>query len=185
MFKNTISVGIVSGLARSVTAQADPHSPTQEMRGLIQTDAAINPGNSGGPLLNIQGEVIGINTAVAEGAQSIGFAIPINRAKRSFELAKDTGTITAPYLGIRYRNGEGGVLITGDANDPAVVPGSPADKAGLKEGDLLTAIDSRKVQSIGDVEGVLGTFAIGDSFVLTLENQGNTRNVNVTLGQRP
>src|SRR5579864_1898787 len=102
IFKNTVSVGIVSGLSRAIAAQAEPDAPPQEMRGLIQTDAAINPGNSGGPLVDSDREVVGVNAAIISGAQSIGFAIPVNAARRDLEDIKKYGRIRRPLLGLRY-----------------------------------------------------------------------------------
>ena len=102
IFKNTVSSGIISGLSRAVSAQEDPLSPPQEMRGLIQTDAAINPGNSGGPLVDLFGCAIGINAAVVSGAQNIGFAIPISAAERDISDLDRYGKIQRPLLGIRY-----------------------------------------------------------------------------------
>ena len=99
-FRNTVSVGTISGLARTVTAQGE--GMTETIEGVIQTDAAINQGNSGGPLLNLKGEVIGINTAMVTGAQNIGFALPINQVKKAIESVKNTGEIKVPYLGVRY-----------------------------------------------------------------------------------
>jgi len=142
-FRNTVSVGVISGLARSITAGGA--GMAEELTNIIQTDAAINPGNSGGPLLNIAGQVIGINTAVAQGAQGIGFAIPINEVKNSIETVKKEGKIVRPWLGVRYvmltediakQNNlsitEGALVVRGDTRtDLAVIPGSPADKAGI------------------------------------------------------
>jgi serine protease Do len=102
IFRNTVSVGIVSGLSRSITAQAEPDAPPQEMRGLIQTDAAINPGNSGGPIVDSDGLVVGVNAAIVSGAQSIGFAIPVNAARRDIDDIKKYGRIRRPLLGLRY-----------------------------------------------------------------------------------
>ena len=102
VFKNTVSLGIISGLSRSIAAQGDADAPPQEMRGLIQTDAAINPGNSGGPLVDGDGLVIGVNAAIVTGAQSIGFAIPVNAARRDLEDIKNYGRIRRPLLGLRY-----------------------------------------------------------------------------------
>ena len=102
IFKNTVSLGIVSGLSRSISAQAEPNAPPQEMRGLIQTDAAINPGNSGGPLVDLEGYAIGINAAIVFGAQNIGFAIPINAAHRDLNDIRKYGRIKRPLLGLRY-----------------------------------------------------------------------------------
>lgn len=102
IFKNTVSLGIVSGLSRSISAQADPDAAPQEMRGLIQTDAAINPGNSGGPIVDADGYVVGVNAAIVSGAQSIGFAIPVNAARRDLDDIKKFGRIRRPLLGLRY-----------------------------------------------------------------------------------
>ena len=102
IFKNTVSVGIVSGLSRSIAAQAEPSDPYQELRGLIQTDAAINPGNSGGPLVDDKGNAIGINAAIVFGAQNIGFAIPINAVRRDLNDLKKYGHVRRPYLGVRH-----------------------------------------------------------------------------------
>src|SRR3989338_438384 len=145
-FKNTVSTGVVSGLFRTVTASGG--GMTETLDDLIQTDAAINPGNSGGPLFNLSGEVIGINTAMSQGAENISFAIPINKAKRDLEDVKRTGNISVPFLGVRYveitkelveklkLGRDRGVLLARSGENPAVIPGSPADKAGLKDGDI-------------------------------------------------
>ena len=101
-FSNTVSVGVVSGLSRTVTAAAPDTGAQETIQGVIQTDAAINPGNSGGPLLNLEGQVIGINTAIASDAENIGFAIPIDQAKNDIASVESTGNIQAPYLGVRY-----------------------------------------------------------------------------------
>jgi serine protease Do len=101
-FRNTVSSGVVSGLGRKITASDSSGALVETLENVIQTDAAINKGNSGGPLLNLKGEVIGINTAVASGAQSIGFALPINKVKRAIEQVKNTGEIIYPFIGVRY-----------------------------------------------------------------------------------
>ena len=117
IFRNTVSVGIVSGLSRSITAQAEPDAPPQEMRGLIQTDAAINPGNSGGPLVDAKGLVVGVNAAIVSGAQSIGFAIPVNAARRDLADIKKYGRIRRPLLGLRY------MMIDDDMKEKMNLPG--------------------------------------------------------------
>jgi len=164
-FPNTVSRGVISGLSRLITARDGMSGRTAELRGLIQTDAAINPGNSGGPLLTLEGKVIAINVAIVMGAQNIGFAIPINNAKKDLEDLKKYGRIVQPFLGVRYIliNKElrkefaarlnlrlpvdHGALIIREpgAGDPAVVPGSPADKAGLREHDIILEFNKKKI----------------------------------------
>lgn len=158
IFRNTVSLGIVSGLSRVIVAQADPKSKPQEMRGLIQTDAAINSGNSGGPLVNLDGEVVGINAAIVSGAQNINFAIPINAVKRDLDDLLRFGHIRRPLLGIRFisvdRNlqeklglqiDHGALVIKESSKDFAVIPKGPADKAGVKEGDVVFECNGKKI----------------------------------------
>ena len=159
-FRNTVSVGVVSGLARSITA-GNNSGGTEILDHVIQTDAAINPGNSGGPLLDLSGKVVGVNVAVAQGSQNIGFALPINSVKGAIESVKSTGKIVRPYLGLRYvainadmqaKNNltvDYGVLVKAgaSASELAVIPGSPADKAGIVENDIILEIDGVKLDS--------------------------------------
>ena len=156
-FRNTVSVGVISGLGRTVTASGGGIIETLE--DVIQTDAAINKGNSGGPLLNLRGEVIGVNVAMAQGAQSIGFSIPINKAKTAIEQIKTIGKIVYPFLGVRYilitpeiqeERGlsvdYGALIIKGDRpGEVAVVPDTAADKAGLRESDIILEVDGEKI----------------------------------------
>lgn len=195
-FRNTVSVGVISGLQRSITATGRGIG-TEDLSELIQTDAAINPGNSGGPLLNLRGEVIGINTAIVEGAQNIGFAIPINKAKRDIESLKKSGRIIYPYLGIRYvsLNQEiasqnklsvnAGAWLRGDAQNSPVVPGSPADKAGLREGDIITEVNEAKIDADHNLSMLLQKYAVGDTVTLTVLRNGATQRIQVTLAERP
>ncbi|KKS93059.1 MAG: protease Do, partial [Parcubacteria group bacterium GW2011_GWE2_43_12] len=141
-YRNTVTKGVISGIGRNVVA-GDNRGSSEQLEGVFQTDAAINPGNSGGPLVNLQGEVIGINTAINSQGQLIGFAIPANEAKRMIDSYEKYGRIVRPYLGIRYvlvtpelakanklEVDYGALLIKGQTTtDLAVVPGSPADKA--------------------------------------------------------
>ena len=157
-YRNTVSVGVISGLARSVVA-GNSSGNTELLDHVIQTDAAINPGNSGGPLLNLSGQVIGVNVAIAQGSQNIGFALPINSVKSAIESVKTTGKIIRPYLGIRYvainaemkdKNNltvDYGVLVKAgtNQNELAVIPGSPADKAGIVENDIILEVDGVKL----------------------------------------
>ena len=146
-FQNTVSIGVISGLKRNVTASGGG-AGVEELTDVIQTDAAINPGNSGGPLLNLRGEAIGLNTAVAQGAQSIGFALPINQIKKGIEDAKKHGRIIYPFLGVRYAMvNNGAQLQNGPGGEPAVVDGSPAYKTGLKAKDIIIEFGGKKVTS--------------------------------------
>lgn len=197
-FSNTVSVGVVSGLARTVTA-ADPNlGATETIQGVIQTDTAINPGNSGGPLLNLQGRVIGINTAIASGAQNIGFAIPINQAKRDIASVQTTGQISAPYLGIRYAPVTPalaqqkslavnyGALVSADPNGAAAVqPGSPAAAAGVKAGDIIIKLDNQTIDSTHDLSTLVNQHNVGDTVTLTINRAGNVITARVTLAKRP
>ncbi len=197
IFQNTVSLGIVSGLSRAITAQADMNTPPQEMRGLVQTDAAINPGNSGGPLVNMKGRVIGINSAIVFGAQNIGFAIPINAAKRALDHLKKYGRIRRPLLGLRYviidehlkdklaLPVSAGALVTGEIPDGhAVVPGSPADHAGFREGDIVLAANGTAVDRDHPIQDVLETMNVGEELTLRTLRDGKEFDAKVTLAER-
>ncbi|PIZ27984.1 hypothetical protein COY43_02985, partial [Candidatus Berkelbacteria bacterium CG_4_10_14_0_8_um_filter_35_9_33_8] len=148
-FDNTVTVGVISAKERQIKASSSPSGATEQLTGLLQTDAAINPGNSGGPLVNMAGQVIGVNTAIVGNAQNIGFAIPINSVKKTIDQVRTTGKIVRPYIGIRYipitkevaqLNNlpiNYGVIIVGGQGEAAVLSNSPASKAGLKEGDII------------------------------------------------
>ena len=193
-YRNTVSVGVVSGLARSITA-GDNSGNSEVLYHVIQTDAAINPGNSGGPLLNLRGEVIGVNVAVAQGSQSIGFALPINSVKGSIESVKTTGKIVRPYLGVRYvaitadiksKNNltvDYGVLVKTGAttSDLAVIPGSSADKAGIVENDIILEIDGVKLDDKTSLASVIREKSVGQVITLKILHKGVERNVSVTL----
>ncbi len=194
-FRNTVSVGIISGLSRKITA-GEQSGFEEELKGIIQTDAAINLGNSGGPLLNLRGEVIGINTATAEGAQNIGFALPINLAKRDINSVKATGKIQTPFLGIRYVLNSSdiakrdklptdkGVIVRGGAGGPAVIPQSPAANAGIQAGDIIIAINGRTVDADHTPAELLQSFSVGDTVSITLLHAGKEMTVSVTLAER-
>jgi len=193
-FRNTVSVGVISGLARSITA-GDNSGNAEVLDQVIQTDAAINPGNSGGPLLDLSGKVIGVNVAVAQGSQNIGFALPINSIKGAIESVKSTGKIVRPYLGLRYvsintemkeKNNltvDYGVLVkTGaNTNDLAVIPGSPADKAGIVENDIILEIDGVKLDDKTNLASVIRGKSIGQVITLKILHRGEEKNVLVTL----
>lgn len=194
-FRNTVSVGVVSGLYRSITASGPLGA--EALQGLIQTDAAINPGNSGGPLLNLKGEVIGINTAIARGAENIGFAIPINKAKRDIESVKRSGSIKVSYLGVRYivvtedfakaerLPVDYGVLVRGSQDGPAVIPNSPADKAGIKAEDIILEVNGEKLGTDNHLAGVIQKYNIGDTITLKIRRGDKTLDLKVTLEERP
>ncbi|HEX4104061.1 MAG TPA: trypsin-like peptidase domain-containing protein [Candidatus Paceibacterota bacterium] len=187
VFKNTVSLGIVSGLSRSIMAQAEePDGPAQEMRGLIQTDAAINPGNSGGPLVDRDGLVVAVNAAIVSGAQSIGFAIPVNAARRDLDDIKKFGRIRRPLLGIRYlmidarlkqRMGlpvdYGALVVRESEHDYAVVPASSAEKAGVKEHDIILEFNGKKLDHDHPVQDFLEDMNVGDSVELTVLKRVN------------
>ena len=194
-FRNTVSVGVISGLSRKITASGLGISET--IGGLIQTDAAINPGNSGGPLLNLRGEVIGINTAVASGAENIGFAIPINQVKRAILSVKQTGQISTPYLGARYLiitpdlakkeklSVDSGALVRGNADGPGVIQDSPADKAGLKAEDIILEVNGEKISIDNPLSAIIQKYSVGDAITLKILRAGKEMNLSAVLEQRP
>ena len=196
-FSNTVSRGIISGLKRSVTVGSGL-GDTERLSNIIQTDAAINPGNSGGPLLDIDGNVIGINVAMAQGAQNIGFAIPSNQIKKVIDQVKTTGKISASYLGVRYLQIDDtlqkqnnlpynyGVLVTRGQTmaDLAVIPGSPADKAGIAENDIILEANGTKFDDNNTLSDVISQHNIGDQLALKVWRKGSTMDVNVTLEER-
>ena len=185
IFKSTVSRGIISGLSRAISAKENPEGPVQEMRGLIQTDAAINPGNSGGPLTNLKGEVIGINAAVIAGAQNIGFAIPVKAAERDLWDIKKYGKIKRPLLGIRYTTTSEGALITRENSMAiAIAAGGPADKAGLKEGDIILQWNEENITPEKTIQDFLEDAKVGE-VVRTKVLRGKTQfETLVTLTER-
>lgn len=195
-YRNTVSVGVISGLARKVTAGGSALGP-ETIQGVMQTDAAINPGNSGGPLLNLRGEVIGVNTAIASNAQNIGFAIPINQAKRAIESVKKTGSIQTPYLGVRYvlvndtiaKNQKlpvsAGALVRGTTDGPAVIPDSPAAKAGLVAEDIITAVNGEAITGDTTLSQIIQEYTIGDTVALIVRRGDKTLSLSATLAERP
>ena len=193
-FRNTVSVGVVSGLARSLTA-GDNMGNSETLEHVIQTDAAINPGNSGGPLLDLSGDVIGVNVAVAQGSQSIGFALPVNSIKSAINSVKSTGKIVRPYLGVRYISIDSnikdknnlsvdyGVLVQRGttASDLAVIPGSPADKAGIVENDIILEVNGVKIDDKNSLANIVRQKNVGDVINLKISHKGTEKTVQVTL----
>lgn len=198
-FQNTVTSGIISGYGRSLQASASDGSSTENLADLFQTDAAINEGNSGGPLVNLDGQVIGMNTAMASDSQSIGFAIPINDLSGLIDSVKSSGKLQRPYLGVVY------VPITSDikqqynlsvdqgayiptaaqAGQDTVIDGGPADNAGVQEGDVITKVDGTSINEMSSLTSVLGKHKVGDKVTLTIVRDGKTITKDVTLGAAP
>lgn len=197
-FSNTVSAGIVSGLSRYIRAFGELPGKMQELRGLIQTDAAINPGNSGGPLVDLSGLAVGINTAVVFGAQNIGFAIPINHAKRDLEDLARYGRIRKSFLGIRYvilnenlqkKHGlpfpyGAYVLHEARGRDGGVIENSPAQKAGVCEGDIILECDGKRVTSEFTLQDFLESKEVGDEITLKVWRKGDASETKLKLAER-
>jgi serine protease Do len=195
-FQNTVTSGIISGYGRSVQAQGGA-GEQETLQNLFQTDAAINQGNSGGPLVNADSEVIGINTAIAgDGATNIGFAIPINDVKGLVKSVLEKGKLERPYLGVQYvsltddyayqfnlNTKRGAYLAPGSGQ--SIIPGSPAEKAGLKEKDIIVKVNDQPIDENNSLTSVLGRFAVGDTVKLTVIRDGKEQTINATLGAAP
>ncbi len=198
-FDNTVSKGVISGLSRSITA-GGLGAPAEQLKNLIQTDAAVNPGNSGGPMLDIEGNVIGVNVAMAN-AENIGFAILGNDAKRSFEEVKANGKIAKikkAFLGVRYvildkeiqkKNNlpydYGALIVRGEKmTDLAVVPGSPADKAGLMENDIILEVNGRKINSRNILADLIEKYKGNDKIKLKIYHKGKVKDVELILDEK-
>ncbi len=193
-FRNTVSKGVISGLSRSINASSG-FGKIESLRGVIQTDAAINSGNSGGPLLNLKGEVIGINTAIAHGAQNIGFAIPISEAKQLIQSVLKYGRIVRPFLGVRYilinkniaKSNQlpveyGALVIRGEqATDLAVMPGSPADKTGITENTIILEVDGKKITEDNPLALTIANSSVGKEINLKILQKGKEKIVKVKL----
>ncbi|MDB5186957.1 MAG: putative HtrA2 peptidase [Candidatus Saccharibacteria bacterium] len=190
-YQNTVTSGIISGTGRPVAAQAG--NEVETLTDLIQTDAAINPGNSGGPLLNLQGQVIGLNTAIAADAQGIGFSIPIGATKGILKGVLAGKGVQRAYLGINYvpitadvaefyklSVKKGAYVFNGDGKT-AVADGSPAAKAGIKDKDIVTKVNDIDVGDRGSVSSLVAEFAPGEKIKLTLIRDGKTMTVDATL----
>ena len=197
-FRNTVSTGVISGLGRTITASGGGLVETIE--DVIQTDAAINQGNSGGPLLNLKGEVIGINTATVSGAQSISFAIPINKAKKDIEQVLSQGKITYPFLGVYY------TLITSELKEKYNLPvdygvwvgrgsdgnpseivtfsDSPAESAGLQRDDIILEFNAEKITADNSLSKIIEKYSPGDKVTLKVLRGGQEKFFQLTLGER-
>jgi len=197
-FLNTVSVGVVSGLFREITAGDAVTQSFTKLRGLIQTDAAINPGNSGGPLIDIEGKAIGINTAMVFMAENIGFALPINNAKKDLADLKKYGKLKQPFLGVRYvllnkdlkekfnLSVDYGALIVSEPapGGEAVVAGGAADRAGIKEKDILLEIKKQKITQKTPVEDLLQKCEIGEMIDIKALREGREIFFKVSLEER-
>lgn len=187
-FTNTVTVGIVSGLGRGISAGSPLAGHVEKLDNVIQTDAAINPGNSGGPLLNSAGQVIGINTAIASGGQNIGFAIPVNIISELInDFNKRGGSFDRPYIGLRYQMLDRKTALANKVVEGAyileVIKGSPAEKAGIQNEDIITELDGQKVKGDDDqalVRLILNK-KIGDSVDLKLWRNGEFKNTQLKL----
>jgi S1-C subfamily serine protease len=196
-YSNSVTSGIVSGTGRSIVVDSG-----DRLNNLIQTDAAINPGNSGGPLLDAAGNVIGVNTAIAQNSSGIGFAIPIDIARPIMRQALAGEALARPYMGVRYEPidlqvkaqehlsvDQGALLITSPdqtgATQPAIIPGGPAEKAGLKEGDIITKVEDQAIDATHPLDLVLSGYSPGQTISLTILRGGSTLTVKLTLGTRP
>lgn len=198
LFSNTVSKGIISGLSRKISASLGQGGEMEHLRGVLQTDVAINQGNSGGPLINLDGEVVGINTAIIYGAQNIGFSIPINWAKQDLEDIIKHGRIIKPFIGLQYvmldkESKEkyklpidyGALVVRGHVpGSVAVVPESPAAKAGVMENDIITAINGDKLTENKDLSDVIQKCAVGDELQLTVLRKNETLNLKTRLVER-
>lgn len=198
LFSNSVSKGIVSGLGRKISASMGQGGEMEHLRNVIQTDVAINQGNSGGPLISLDGEVIGINTAIIFGAQNIGFALPINWAKADLEDIIKFGRIVRPFIGLRYvmlnkalkdkyeLAVDYGALVVKDhvPGAEAVVKKSPADKAGIKENDIVLEINGEKLTEKRELADLIQTASVGDEIEMTVMRKDKTMKVKTTLEER-
>jgi len=191
-FKNSVTVGVISAKERQIEASGT--GITEKLEGLLQTDAAINPGNSGGPLVNIKGQVIGVNTAVAQ-AENIGFAIPVNSVKNTIDQMKKFGKIKRPYLGVRYipitkeiaklnnlKIEYGALVVQGENRaEVAVLPSSPADKAGIKENDIILEIAGQRIDENNSLAKIIAKQQVGDEVDLKIIHSGKEQTVKAIL----
>lgn len=198
-FQNSVTAGVLSGKERSIQASDPAGRSVQSIDNLLQTDAAINEGNSGGPLVNLKGQVIGINTATAAKGQAegVGFAIPVNSIRTAIDSISKYGKIVRPYVGIRYVTVDKkiaaikgmkeakGILVVGDDTRglPAVVPDSPADQAGIKEGDVILKLNEDDVDQSSSFLKLLSKYSSGDEVELTIMRDGKNTTLKVKLGE--
>jgi serine protease Do len=198
-FQNTVTSGIISGYGRSIQASDSTSSTEENLTDLFQTDAAINEGNSGGPLVNLSGQVVGINTAIASNSQNIGFAIPINDVTGLIQSVEKTGKLQQPYLGVLY------IPITSDiaseynlsvsqgawvpptavTGQASVIAGGPAANAGLQAGDIITTIDGQQLNQNTSLTSIIDKDQVGQVVTLNVQRGSKTLNIKITLGNVP
>ena len=185
-FRNTVTVGVISGVGRGITAGGPFSGSAEKLDNVIQTDAAINPGNSGGPLLNSSGQVIGVNTAVSAEGQGIGFALPINVVKDAVNNFNTTGQFNRPFMGVEYRMVTRQIAVLNEIPEGAyimnVVSRSPADTAGIKAEDIITRISGEKVTESNDLAHIIGKKKVGDRIPITVWRNEKDIELTLTLG---
>lgn len=188
-FRNTVTVGVISGLGRGITAGSMFEGYVERLDNVIQTDAAINPGNSGGPLLNSLGQVIGVNAAVSSAGQNIGFALPINIVKDALkQFNQNGGKFSRPFLGVRFKMITRDLALLNDVPEGAyvqeVVDQTPASKAGILAEDIITKIDGKKVtEEGGGLSKVIADKKAGDKITVEIWRDGQTKALSVTIGE--
>lgn len=197
-FQNTVTYGIISGYGRNVQAMGE--EGVENLENLFQTDAAVNPGNSGGPLVNLEGEVIGINTAAATGeAQNVSFAIPINDVSGLIETVKRTGELQKPYIGVMYIpvtndvaeqfslgvNRGAYVAPPGILGTNPIMRGGPAEKAGVQPGDIITEINNESIDQRNSLSSLINKHKVGDKITLTILRSGSEQKLDLTLEAAP
>ena len=188
-FNNTVTTGVISGLGRTITAGDQFQGYIENLNNVIQTDAAINPGNSGGPLVNSSEQVIGINTAVSQSGQNIGFALPISILQTSIDNFNKGGQFNRPYLGVSYNTISKNVALLNDVVQGAyvesVVSGSPADKAGIMQGDIITKFDGLTVDNNHELATLISTKKVGDRVQISVWRNGKILDIQATLVTAP
>jgi len=192
-YQNSVTSGIISGKGRSLTATDSGRTQYETLSDMIQTDAAINGGNSGGPLVNAAGEVIGINTAYASQGNNVGFAIPISSVKGIIKNVLNGKGFERAVIGVRYINltptiakeknlsVTRGALIASSKNNKAIISGSAGDKAGLKENDIITAVNGTEIGNSGSLSSLIGEYSVGDTVKITVVRGGKTETLELTL----
>jgi len=186
-FRGSATKGIVSGIGRGITAGSPFEGVAEQLDNVIQTDAAINPGNSGGPLVNSSGQVIGVNTAVASGAENISFALPINLVKDALDNFRKTGSFDRAFLGVSYRMVTRQLSIMNNIPEGAfvleLVEGSSADDAGIQREDIITHFDGQRIQGDDGLAQLINKKKIGDRVVVRIWRDGEEKELTVQLGE--